>query len=119
MGVWDEFYGSGKTGKRKARGKSAANGTGDDNADDVSGLQALIQQRQKARMGALVDSLAEKYGGLDDEEPPRKAGKKRGGGDSSGSAANKRRKAAAAAPDIDDAEFERLQQQMFGDKARR
>lgn len=119
MGVWDEFYGSGKTGKRKARGKTAADSAAaPDEHGDISGLQALIQQRQKGRVGSLVDSLAEKYGALDEDEPRPKAGKKRSA-PSSGGPAGKRKKTAAPA-DIDDAEFERLQQQMFGgNKSRR
>ncbi|KZV93389.1 DnaJ-domain-containing protein [Exidia glandulosa HHB12029] len=102
IGVWDEFYGSGKTGKRKAKGKKDAADAGDDG--DVSALQALIQQRQKQRMGALVDSLAAKYGAMDDE-PPTPKGKKAGA---------KRKR--AAEPELDDAEFERLQGELFGDK---
>lgn len=109
IGVWDEFYGSGKTGKRKAKGgkkdAEAADGDG-----DVSALQALIQQRQKQRMGALVDSLAAKYGAVDDE-PPTKKGKKRGAAEDGASSKRKRN----AEPQIDDAEFDRLQGELFGE----
>ena len=101
IGVWDEFYGSGKTGKRKAKG--ACGKKADDGAeDDVSGLQALIQSRQKARMGAL-DALAEKYAA------PQPKGKKRA---AEGGPASKRKKTAAAEPDIDEEEFQRVQAGM-------
>lgn len=61
LGVWDEFYGSGKKGKR--------------NGDkDESGLQALILKRQQDRSGAL-DALADKYAKLDEKERARGKGK--------------------------------------------
>ncbi|EJD44088.1 DnaJ-domain-containing protein [Auricularia subglabra TFB-10046 SS5] len=98
IGVWDEFYGSGQKGKRKAKG--AGGKKADENAeDDVSGLQALIQSRQKARMGAL-DALAEKYAA------PQAKGKKRA---AEGGPASKRKKTAAAEPEIDEEEFQRIQ----------
>ncbi|KAH7107836.1 DnaJ-domain-containing protein, partial [Auriculariales sp. MPI-PUGE-AT-0066] len=118
MGVWDEFYGSGKMGKRKARGATSANATAQDDEGDVSGLQALIQQRQKARMGSLVDSLAEKYGALDEDPGPVTKGKKRKAAAAPNSR-NKRAKVASAEPDIDDAEFERIQQEMLAGGTRR
>lgn len=73
LGVWDEFYGSGKVGARKGKGKhkeKEKNGDGDE--EDVSALQALILQRQKARNGFL-DNLAAKYM---EEETSRKKGAK-------------------------------------------
>lgn len=72
LGVWDEFYGSGKVGARKGKGKHKDD-AGDD--DDVSALQALILQRQKARNGFL-DNLAAKYMDLDEKETSDKRGAK-------------------------------------------
>jgi DnaJ family protein C protein 9 len=84
LGVWDEFYGSGKktekqastatskdtSGKRGTKRKSAANSTNDqDNGeeDDVSGLASLIAKRQSSRASAF-DALLAKYGGGDAED---------------------------------------------------
>ncbi|KAJ4000801.1 DnaJ domain-containing protein [Lentinula boryana] len=116
LGVWDEFYGSGKTGKRKGKGK----GKEDEGEEDVSALQALILSKKQKNTDSFFDSLAAKYTepaakikgkgkkrakAVDDEEPdesPKKRSKK----------------AAPPPPDIDDAEFEKLQQKLFGDKAK-
>lgn len=63
LGVWDEFYGSGKKGKR--------------NGDkDESGLQALILKRQQDRSGAL-DALADKYAKLEEKAKGKGKNKKR------------------------------------------
>ncbi|KAG9318469.1 hypothetical protein JVU11DRAFT_560 [Chiua virens] len=72
LGVWDEFYGSGKVGGRKGKGKQKEPA---DVEEDVSSLQALILQRQKSRNGFL-DNLAAKYMDVE-EENSRKKGKKR------------------------------------------
>lgn len=69
LGVWDEFYGNGKKGKRKS---DAADQAGD---DGDAGLAALILRRQKEREGGL-DRLAEKYARIEEEERARKKGKK-------------------------------------------
>jgi len=61
LGVWDEFYGSGKKGKRNGE-------------KDESGLQALILKRQQDRSGAL-DALADKYAKLDEKERAKGKGK--------------------------------------------
>ena len=78
LGVWDEFYGSGKVGSRKTRGKGKANETEDADQEDHSTLQALILQKQKARNGFL-DNLAAKYASLDEgsSKSRREKGKKR------------------------------------------
>ncbi|KAG9100490.1 hypothetical protein FS749_015083 [Ceratobasidium sp. UAMH 11750] len=62
LGVWDEFYGSGKVGKRKGKGKGPAHSTsnGDPEGEDHSALKALIQSKAK-KMDGFLDSLAEKY----------------------------------------------------------
>ena len=67
LGVWDEFYGTGKKGKRKA--DSEKDGGNED------GLQALILQRQRQRSGAL-DSLADKYAKLEEKAKDERAAKK-------------------------------------------
>lgn len=70
IGVWDEFYGSGKEGPRK-KGKGKANvDDGDDG--DVSALQALILKKKAAR-GSILDSIAAKYGATAEEEPPQRS----------------------------------------------
>lgn len=76
LGVWDEFYGSGKVGARKGKGKQKEKEKDDAGDEDVSALQALIQQRQKARNGFL-DTLAAKYMDMEEEDASRKKGKKR------------------------------------------
>ncbi|KAG8776212.1 hypothetical protein FRC12_001046, partial [Ceratobasidium sp. 428] len=60
LGVWDEFYGSGKVGKRKGKGKGATASNGDPEGEDHSALKALIQSKAK-KMDGFLDSLAEKY----------------------------------------------------------
>lgn len=73
LGVWDEFYGSGKIGARKSKGKDRADGTAADE-EDHSTLQALILQRQKKRNGFL-DNLAAKYAELEEAPSKSKGGK--------------------------------------------
>lgn len=62
LGVWEEFYGSGKPTARKGKGKANA----PDAEGDESTLQALILKRQ-AKRGSAFDSLLAKYGGADAE----------------------------------------------------
>ena len=117
LGVWDEFYGSGKAGPRKGKGKDKkTKGAEEEEAEaDHSALQALIlKKRQNA--GAFLDSLAAKYA----EQEPSAKGKRKsdvpaGGADKS----PRKRKNRDADPDpgeIDDEEFEKLQQKLFRDK---
>ncbi|KAG8918989.1 hypothetical protein FRC01_001546 [Tulasnella sp. 417] len=74
MGVWDEFYGSGKEGPRKGKGKGKEPELGD---GDESTLQALILKRQQKR-GGILDGLLAKYGAADAaESAPKKRGSKR------------------------------------------
>lgn len=123
LGVWDEFYGSGKKGERKgkAKGKDKAKQDADaDDAEDHSALQALMLKRKK-NMDGFFDNLAAKY-----TEPKTKGkakGKKRKGAadeeeEEEVSPKKKRKGAAAEPPEIDDAEFEKLQQKLFGDKTK-
>ncbi|KAF9069646.1 hypothetical protein BDP27DRAFT_1222258 [Rhodocollybia butyracea] len=124
LGVWDEFYGSGKAGKRKGKGKGKETGNqeggGNEEEEDVSALQALILKKKQKNNDSFFDSLAAKY-----TEPAPKAkgkGKKRakGGDDDDQDESPKKRskKVVQPPPEIDDAEFEKLQQKLFGDKAK-
>ncbi|KAG2349921.1 DnaJ-domain-containing protein [Suillus weaverae] len=118
LGVWDEFYGSGKTGARKAKGK-AKKSADDDDEEDTSALQALILKRQKNRHGFL-DDLAAKYSNL--EESSRKKGgrgrkRKKDADESEAEAESPKKKPHVQdPPDIDDEEFAKIQQRMFPDK---
>jgi len=118
LGVWDEFYGSGKAGprkgKRKGKGKKAE-GEGEDRADeeeeDHSALQALIlKKRQNA--GAFLDSLAAKYA----EPKPSAKGKRKKDGEVDGSPKKRRRGAEPDPETLDDDQFAKLQQKLFKDK---
>ncbi|KAA1471186.1 DnaJ-domain-containing protein [Dentipellis sp. KUC8613] len=118
LGVWDEFYGSGKAGPRKGKGKGKAKKDEEDEGD-VSALQALILKKQK-KAGGFLDSLAAKYA----EPKPRGKGKRKSKDEEVEEAEEppkKRKRGAATAadpPEIDDAEFEKLQKKLFGDKAK-
>lgn len=112
LGVWDEFYGSGKTGKRKAKGKQTADDT-EAGVEDLSALQALILKKNKDRGAALLDNLAAKYA---DAEPKGKGGKgkKRASEMEDSQSTGKKSKSTTGPPDIDDEEFEKLQRKLFG-----
>ncbi|KAG6890707.1 hypothetical protein C0995_005080 [Termitomyces sp. Mi166 len=121
LGVWDEFYGSGKKGKRKTeeKGKKQADEE-DGKEEDHSALQALILKKRRKNMDSFFDGLAAKYA-----EPPTKArgqAKKRGraanGEEGEGLPNKKIRKGGPQPSDIDDEEFEKLQTSLFGDKAK-
>lgn len=125
LGVWDEFYGSGSKGKRGAgkKGKGAE--------DETANLQAVIQKRAASRnTGSFLDNLAAKYGVLDEDPmgmdmgaaPPRKGkgakGRKkrsREDSDDSDEVANKKSR---KTPDLDDAEFARIQERLSNEKAK-
>jgi DnaJ family protein C protein 9 len=132
LGVWDEFYGSGKEGSRKGKGKGKSKGKGKgkkkaesegeggggegEEEEDHSALQALIlKKRQNA--GSFLDNLAAKYA---DPQPRRAKGKRKKDAAASGEAdesPKKRRRDAEPDPgDIDDEEFAKLQQKLFKDK---
>jgi DnaJ family protein C protein 9 len=124
LGVWDEFYGSGKKGKRK--GKAPAKEEG---AEDDSALKALIQKRQTNR-GSFLDNLAAKYGAIEDgeeidmgETPKKKTAAAKGKGrkrtraeggeeDVEMPSRSKRKKT----PELDDAEFGRIQARLLAQK---
>ncbi|ETW84197.1 hypothetical protein HETIRDRAFT_313801 [Heterobasidion irregulare TC 32-1] len=121
LGLWDEFYGSGKPGTRKGKakgtGKEKKEDEDEEDEEDHSALQALILKKKK-NTDSFIDNLAAKYAEL----PPRGKGKgKRKAGleeveDVAESPKKRRRGAAVHPPDIDDNEFEKLQQKLFGDK---
>jgi DnaJ family protein C protein 9 len=130
LGVWDEFYGSGKEGARKGKGKSNGKGKGKGKKkaesegeeweeEDHSALQALIlKKRQNA--GSFLDNLAAKYA---DPQPRRAKGKRKKDastaalGEADESPKKRRRDATEPDPgDIDDEEFAKLQQKLFKDK---
>ncbi|KAG8762593.1 hypothetical protein FRC11_008654 [Ceratobasidium sp. 423] len=73
LGVWDEFYGSGKLGKRRERGKGKSQANTE---DDNSALKALIQSKAK-KLDGFLDSLAEKYASPSVSAPKKSAGRKR------------------------------------------
>lgn len=98
MGLWDEFYGDGKTSSTKTsstkgkRGTKRKEGEEEEEEEDVSGLAAIIAKRQTSRASAF-DALLAKYGheaGEDEDvvefsgKPGGKSGKgKRRGEDAS------------------------------------
>lgn len=76
LGVWDEFYGSGKIGERKSKGKGKGKkDEDDDDVEDVSALQALILKKRK-NMDGFFDGLAAKY--AEPASSSKSKGKKRG-----------------------------------------
>ncbi|KAJ7155980.1 hypothetical protein C8R43DRAFT_1087356 [Mycena crocata] len=111
LGVWEEFYGSGKPSERKNRGKGK--GKQDEEEEDHSALQALILKKQK-KNDSFFDSLAAKYA---EQEPKSQKGKKRGNPESADESPKKKQRGVPPPPDIDDAEFEKLQEKLFGNNA--
>lgn len=113
LGVWDEFYGSGKTGEqKKAKGKKQAQG---DNDDDTAALQALILKKRK-NMDSFFDGLASKY--AEPSTKPKGKGKKRGHEEVEEEIPTTKRSRSDVPPppEIDDEEFEKLQKKLFGNK---
>ena len=118
LGVWDEFYGSGKPSSKKGKGKGKAKKVEEEDEEDTSALQALILKKRK-NMNSFFDGLAEKYA---EPAPKGKKGKKRSKAaadeEDEEVPAKKARKGGADMPDIDDEEFAKLQEKLFGDKAK-
>ncbi|THH17822.1 hypothetical protein EW146_g3071 [Bondarzewia mesenterica] len=119
LGVWDEFYGSGKTGSRKGKNKGKGRAEEGEEDSDHSGLQALILKKNK-KMNGFLDDLAAKYA-----EPKTKGKGKRkrknkaeDDEDVEESPRKKKRGSAVEPPEIDAEEFEKLQQKLFGDKSK-
>ncbi|GJE95133.1 DnaJ-domain-containing protein [Phanerochaete sordida] len=124
LGVWDEFYGSGKSSAKKSKGKGKAKKATEEDEDegeeDTSALQALILKKRK-NMDSFFDSLAAKYA----EPQPSAKGKgkkKRAKNDEDDedevqvSPKKRSRKEAPPPPEIDDEEFEKLQAKLFPKK---
>jgi len=113
IGVWDEFYGSGKStdkAAKKQKGKQKADAGNEE--EDVSALQALILKRKK-NMDGFFDSLAAKYA---EPEPSARPGGSRGKkrkADIGEDPPAKKSKALSPPPDIDDKEFARIQESLF------
>ncbi|CAL1704774.1 unnamed protein product [Somion occarium] len=126
LGVWDEFFGSGKPSSKKGKGKGKGKAKDDapaDEEEDYSALHALILKKRKTTDN-FFDSLAEKYTREEESSKARgKKEKKRVKADEEeeeaemGSPKKKSRKNVPPPPDIDDKEFESLQKKLFGDKA--
>ncbi|KAF8338077.1 uncharacterized protein EI90DRAFT_3041511 [Cantharellus anzutake] len=147
LGVWDEFYGSGKkTEKDAKRGKKGSTskdvkGDGAEAEEDAeeSVLKALIQRKAK-KMDAFFDGLAAKYGAMEESQTRSKSKKnskaktslgKRGLGSDEGeegeegeaeaSSPRKRSRVGNGVqppPDMNDEEFEALQKEMFGERGK-
>ncbi|KAI0362024.1 DnaJ-domain-containing protein [Trametes cingulata] len=127
LGVWDEFYGSGKPGARKTKGKGkGTQQAGGEDEEDTSALQALILKKQK-NMDSFFDNLAAKYGGAEPASKAGKKGKKRGKAaedeeeeeEIETSRKKRSKKDIPPPPEIDEAEFERIQQRLMDGKAKR
>ena len=120
LGVWDEFYGSGKAGTRKGKGKKKAKRGEDEEEEeeDHSALQALILKKRQNAGTSFLDNLAAKYA---EPEPRAKKGKRKdatpaGGADDESPRKRKKRDSDPEPKEIDDDEFEKLQQTLFRDK---
>ena len=122
LGVWDEFFGSGKPGARKSKGKGKGKQQQADE-EDTSALQALILKKRK-NMDSFFDNLAAKYAEPEAEKKSGKKGKKRAKDEEEveeveASPKKRSRKEVPPPPDIDDAEFEQIQQRLMNGKAKR
>ncbi|THH32120.1 hypothetical protein EUX98_g2048 [Antrodiella citrinella] len=115
LGVWDEFYGSGKSGPRKTKGKGKAKTQDED--DDLAALQAVILKRKAGREG-ILDSLMSKYADAEKPSKGKGKGKKRAKDedDEDDSPPKRSKKAEVEVPDISEEEFKALQEKMFGQK---
>lgn len=112
LGVWDEFYGSGKPTEKKAKGKKKGNA--DDDEDDHSALQALILKKKTKNMDNFFDGLAAKYGAPAEKGSSGSKGKKRRNADlDEEELPKKKTRDAPAPPEIDDEEFAKLQEKLF------
>lgn len=120
LGVWDEFYGSGKTAEKLGKGKSKArtnkNSAGDGESEDYSALQALILKKKEKNMDSFFDSLAAKY--AEPEKKSKVKGKKRARDADGEEQPPKKKRSTVKIPEIDDEEFTKLQDKLFGDKAK-
>ena len=117
IGVWDEFYGSGKpTDKAAKKQKGKRKADAGDEEEDVSALQALILKRKK-NMDGFFDSLAAKYA---EPVPSARSGGSRGKKrktDAGEDPPTKKSKTVPSPPDIDEEEFARIQGSLLKKKA--
>ncbi len=139
LGVWDEFYGSGKRteGSKKRKASTKVDDAEEEEVeqeDEESVLKALIQRKTK-KLDGFFDGLAAKYGELEEKEKVGRKGKGKGkrtapldedeaidGEEARASPRKKGRTGKAALPpppDIDDEAFASLQRKMFGDKGKK
>ncbi|KAF8163289.1 hypothetical protein B0H34DRAFT_650300 [Crassisporium funariophilum] len=120
LGVWDEFYGSGKTAERKQRkGKGEKTHADDAEADeDHSVLQALILKKKEKNMDGFFDSLAAKYSEPAPKGQSRNKKRTHDAAEESEAPRKKTRSKVPPPPEIDDEEFAKLQDKLFGDKAK-
>ena len=122
LGVHDEFFGSGKKGPRKGKGKGKGKEKPDE--EDTSGLQALILKKRK-NAESLFDNIVAKYAQADPAAKGSKKDKKRDkavGEDEDeleASPMKKSRRDIPSAPDIDDVEFEKIQERLMENRAKR
>lgn len=122
LGVWDEFYGSGRTTERKDKGKGKNKHHAGEGDEDHSALQALILKKRK-NMDGFFDGLAAKYTQPQPvSKPKRGRGKKNAKADDADRETvdasfkkKSRRNTPSPPPAIDDEEFEKLQRRLFGD----
>jgi DnaJ family protein C protein 9 len=118
LGVWDEFYGSGKEGKRRGKGKQQEDEEGD---GDIDSLRALIQSRQK-KSGGFLDGLAAKYTAMESSgssKPKGKGKRKTKAAETEEDPPKKKaRTRKEKTPEIDEEEFSKLQQKLFGGKVK-
>lgn len=120
LGVWDEFYGSGKAGPRKGKGKGKDKAKAQDNEkEDLAALQAAIVKRKQGREG-ILDGLIAKYGEVEKPSKGKAKGKKRTKTEDEDEEEDvpppKRSKKEPAMPDISEEEFQALQNKLFTGK---
>jgi len=116
LGVWDEFYGSGKKGQRQGEKKEEhPPDHGGEDDEDHSALRALILKKRQ-NMDGFFDGLAAKYAEPETATKSRIKGKKRARGGEDPPSPKKSR-FAHPEPEINDEEFEALQQKLFGKNA--
>ncbi|PIL23930.1 transporter [Ganoderma sinense ZZ0214-1] len=122
LGVHDEFFGSGKKGARKGKGRGKAKA----DEEDTSALQALILKKRR-NAESLFDNIAAKYAQAEPADKGSKKVKKRAKAteededeDELDAFPKKRsRKDMPPPPDIDDTEFEKIQERLMENKAKR
>ena len=119
LGVWDEFYGSGKKSERKGKGKREDDAKAETD-EDHSALQALIVGKRQKNMDSFFDGLAAKYSKPTPKDSSRSKGKKRRDDSVEDDRPSKKSHSnIPPAPEIDDEGFTKLQEKLFGDNKAR